>query len=178
MQRIFSLVSQPLQLVHASLWPAYADAHARGDGHFIRKTFGRSLGVTLVAALIGVTTIQLVFPRLVQLFSAGHLAPPVGLVIAYATWVVVESIGYAVSMLLNGRDLLRPQIAMASVFVPLCVIGMAVAVGPFGVAGVPIALALAHVLSTELPLLTVFRRRCLPAATGPALRVVEPERST
>ncbi len=176
-QRIFSLVSQPLQLVHASLWPAYADAHARGDTHFIRKAFGGSLTVTLVAALVGVTTIQLYFPQFVHFFSAGHLAPPMALVIAYATWVVIESVGYAVAMLLNGRDLLRPQIAMACAFVPLSVIVMTVAIGPFGVAGVPIALLLAHLLSTELPLLTVLRRRCLPAATEPALRVAEPERT-
>lgn len=177
-QRIFSLVSQPLQLVHASLWPAYADAHARGDAYFIRKTFGRSLAVTLIAALVGVTTIQLFFPQFAHVFAAGHLEPPAALVIGYATWVVIESIGFAVSMLLNGRDVLRPQVAMASAYVPLSIIVMTVAVGPFGVAGVPIALALAHVLSTELLLLTVFRRRCLPQATVPGHQDMEAGRTS
>ena len=50
---MFMLVTGPLSMVNAPLWGGYADAYARGDFGYIRKTLHRSLLLTFLFCNIG-----------------------------------------------------------------------------------------------------------------------------
>ncbi len=49
-QKLFQLATQPMSMLNAPLWGAYADAHARNEKQFIRKTLKRSMIITGIYA--------------------------------------------------------------------------------------------------------------------------------
>lgn len=163
-QRIFSLVSLPLMVLNASLWPAYADANARDDREFIRKTVGRAMLATSGLAAIGATIVTLARNDIVGLFSAGQLAPGTTLIVWFAVWTIFDAVGTAIGMYLNGRSLLAPQVVISSLFTLGGIAGMIFAVRHTGLVGVPVATTVSWLVFVAVPLLTVYRRKCMPAA--------------
>lgn len=163
-QRIFSLVSLPLMVLNASLWPAYADANARGDHDFIRTTVGRSMLATSALAAIGVAIVTLAHNEIVDFFSAGQLVLTTGLVVGFAAWTVLDAVGTAIGMYLNSRGLLGPQVITSSLFTVGSIAGMILAVRYGGLVGVPVATMASWIVFVALPLLTVYRSRCMPVA--------------
>jgi O-antigen/teichoic acid export membrane protein len=133
------------------LWPAYADAYARGDGHWIRKTLVTSLSATALAtAVLG--GILVAFSRSLTLMWVG---PGVGYSLALfavcAGWAVFKAAGNALAMFLNGIGWIGFQ-ALLGVLFAVAVIPLKVLfAGQFGVLGVPLALTLAYVVIIAVP---------------------------
>lgn len=118
-QRLFGLVAMVVGIGLAPLWPAYADARARGDYGWIRKTFWRSLLATAVVA--GVLSIVLAFlAGPIAARWVGHaITPPASLVTAFAAWSFVLACGMAFSYFWNGMHMLRLQAAIGLLFVSI-----------------------------------------------------------
>jgi len=116
-QRLFGLVGMVLGIVLAPLWPAYADARARGDDAWIRSTLWRSLiGTVLVAGVLS-TTIAFLAGPIMSRWVGPSVSPPSSLVAAFAVWSFVLSCGMAFSYFWNGMHMLRLQAILGLVFV-------------------------------------------------------------
>lgn len=109
-QRIFQFATQPLHIVNAPLWAAYADAKGHGDHAFIRRTLKRSLALniafsfTVGALLIGFGS------SLIKYWTKGAVEVPTILILVYAAWAVFDVTASSFAMFLNGVGLLRPQV--------------------------------------------------------------------
>ena len=125
-QRLFGLVAMVVGIGLAPLWPAYADARARGDYAWIRKTFRRSLFATAVVA--GVLSIGLAFLAgpISARWVGNAINPPASLVTAFAAWSFVLACGMAFSYFWNGMHMLRLQAVLGGMFV---LVGLPVKVG-------------------------------------------------
>jgi O-antigen/teichoic acid export membrane protein len=114
-QRLFQFVYQPLTMVNAPLWGAYADAYARGDGVFIGTTLRKSLLLTFLMSLTGVSILLLLGDWMLRYWTHGKIVVSFGLIIAFAAWTVFDSVLAAFAMFLNGCRILRPQVIAAIV---------------------------------------------------------------
>lgn len=116
-QRLFQFASQPVAILSAPLWPAYADAHATGDQPYIRRLFFRSM---LMAAAVGsllILPIVIFSPALFALLVENEITVPKSLVIVYAVWVMLEIFGTTFAMFLNGMGIVRIQALLAGLYV-------------------------------------------------------------
>jgi O-antigen/teichoic acid export membrane protein len=87
------------------LWPAYADAHARGDSGWIRLTLRRSRRLVLIVQAPAVGAAGLSLPWLVAVWTRGRLRPSPAEACATAAFVIFVSLTtvYAIPLLACGR---------------------------------------------------------------------------
>ena len=134
-------------LLFPALWPAYAEAHARGDAAWIRRTYQRTARATL-ALNLGCAAVLVGCGRSVICWWAGFAAvPPRSLLYAMAAWSVIGGITMVQSCLLAALNRTRVQ-AMLSVIAA----GMNVAISIFLVTRIG---SLGVILGTIISYLTV-----------------------
>lgn len=157
-QRLFQFVSVPLTVVNNPLWGSYAEAKAKGDKGFIRKTLKRSLSGTAFSALVASGLLFWFAPEVIDRWLGGNLRVPVGLLSAYAVWVVMESTGSALAMFLNGVGEIRSQAVMVVAFCLMALPLKLILTYHYGVAAVVWAAVLSYFLYMSAYLL-IFGRR-------------------
>lgn len=122
-QRMFQLATQPMSMLNAPLWGAYADAHARGDKEFIRKTLARSLLLTSSYAIAVAATLLAFGEQIVIAWTGNSIKFSFGLLLAYGCWAVLEAVGNAFAMFLNGCNIVHPQVVavctLCAISIPL-----------------------------------------------------------
>ena len=161
MQRLFQLITYPLAIVNAPLWPAYADALARADKAFIRKTFRRSLIYTFSFAVLAAIGLCVLREPIQALWIGKGVILPTELVFLVAAWTVVEATGNAFAMYLNGMHIIKPQLYVNLFFIVLSLTLKYFAITNFGLVGIPAAALIAYLIAVILPYLTVFRAKVL-----------------
>lgn len=96
------------------LWPAYADALARGDLPWVLRILRRSLIATTAVALVGATVLALAGGRMVDLWSRGRVHPHASLLIGLGLWLILGTAGNALAMFLNAAHIVRMQVVCAT----------------------------------------------------------------
>jgi len=95
------------------LWPAYREALSRGDVDWVRRTFRRSIWLSLsVAGVISAVLVGIGLP-LIAAWVGTAVQPSFGLVLAVGVWTTLSAVGTAISMLLNGAQVMRFQVITA-----------------------------------------------------------------
>ena len=156
-QRLFQLVSVPLNLINAPLWPAYSDAIARDDVAFIKLTLKRSMSLTAIAAVFAVFAIMIFRNEIVSVWFGRHLDISATLILLAGLMVALESTGNCFAMYLNGLHILRPQIIVALTFILLSVPIKYIMINRFGIEGVVAATIVCYIICVIIPYSTVFR---------------------
>jgi len=134
-QRLFQFVAQPLGMMNAPLWGAYADAHARGDKNFIRRTLKRSMLLTAACAVIGGGLLLVASPRLLKWWTLGAISVPVDFVAVFFIWTVCSALGNAFAMMLNGCGVVREQVITVLLLTAMALPVKLIFLGLFGITG-------------------------------------------
>jgi O-antigen/teichoic acid export membrane protein len=154
--RLFQFVSQPLAMINAPLWGAYADAHSKNDMGFIKKTLTASLLLTFVMATAAGLLLYALGPWLISLWTRDLVVAPTYLLAAVAVWTVMDCCGGALGMFLNGMNIVKQQVMVVSIFcllvLPLKVIGAS----EIGLIAIPVAAILTYALTHGLMYGVVF----------------------
>lgn len=151
-EKLFSLIAMALAMMLAPLWPAYGEALARGDMLWVRRAFGRSLLIALSVGSILSLGLAIAAPTLLSYWVGRPVDPPLLLLIGLALWKVIEAGGNAVAMLLNGANIVRPQIIIAVLTGVCALVLKIVLVGHIGVSGAVWATIIAFSLIGIVPL--------------------------
>ncbi len=106
-QRILSAFLVIVSLLVTPLWPAYGEALARGDGHWVRRTYYRSLVLTFAAAGIPLTIAAVFAPKLTGLISSHTIAAGSGMAGGVAVLCFCIALRHTISMMVNGCGYLR-----------------------------------------------------------------------
>ncbi len=146
-QRLFQFATQPLSIMNAPLWAAYADAHVRNDRLFIRKTLKKSMFITLAGATLGAMLLLVFHPWLIEKWTHGTIVVPLLFVATYAVWVSLEACGSAFAMFLNGTGIVKPQISVVTLFVVLVIPMKLALVGSMGLVALPFSAIVAYIIS-------------------------------
>ncbi len=112
--RVVSFGSALQVLVFPALWPAYAEAHARGDIPWIRRTFAITMRTTIVLNVAWAVFLA-AFGRLgIRLWAGPAAVPPRPLLLAMAFWSIIAGFMTAQSCFLAALNRTRVQ-ALASI---------------------------------------------------------------
>ncbi len=118
-QRLFQFISQPLSIINNPFWGAYADAHARGDKLFIKKTLFRSVVLTGIISLLVGLVFLFFGVHIIKTWSADSIIPSFGLILVFFIWTNIETIGNAFAMMLNGCGVVGIQVVAVLIFITL-----------------------------------------------------------
>lgn len=138
-QRLFQFVTQPLAIVNMPLWGAYADAYARGDSVFIRRTLKASMALTLGGSVLGVGALLLTSEWVLHYWTRGNVEVPALIMGLVGGWTVLECCGVAFAMFLNGVQVVRPQVVVVIAFCALVLPLKIVGVEHLGLIAIPLA---------------------------------------
>lgn len=106
--RIFGLISQVHWMAIAPLWPAYAEAQARGDYIWMRTAYTRSFLVTLGVFVPGLALTASLTPQLAAFWTGNPIAELTPILIGVtAFWFGLQLIGQPPATLLNGLGRIR-----------------------------------------------------------------------
>lgn len=157
-QRLTQFISQPLLILNAPLWPAYADAYFRGDKAFIQKTFKRNFIFTLLISSTGAIFLIFSGSSLAQYWTKNEISPDHKLLLTMAIWMILFDAGNSLGTLLNGIGVIKQQVWVVSCFILLALplkywLGLS-----NGAAGVIFAGILAYSISTALGYGLIFRK--------------------
>jgi len=158
-QRLFMLVSQPLYILNAPLWPAYADALHRGDHKDVRRTLRRSMLGTLGISVAGGLLLLVIGPHAWAAVTGKVVIYSGGLMAGFALWSITESVSNAWGMYLNAAHLLREQAITMTVVAVTAILAKVVVLYVGSVAAVPIVGAVVYTGFQLLFYAGVFRRR-------------------
>lgn len=157
-QKLFQLVSIPVNIVNAPLWGAYADAHAQGDTQFIRKTLRISLLGTLAVSSVLSVMVYLASDLLIELWIKKQIEVSGTLLLGFAVWRVLESLGNSFSMALNGMHIVKLQVISVLMLCALVVPLKLYFTPLYGAQAVIWCTIVAYTLSTVLFYLFTFRK--------------------
>lgn len=160
-QRIFHFASMPLSIINAPLWPAYADAHARGDKVFIKKTLRKSMLMTFAASTLAAIILLAVHPWLIQSWTQGAITAAIGFVALFAVWTILESCGNAFAMFLNGTGVIGLQVKVTTVFVLVALPLKMVLVQYFGITGIIASTIFAYITCVVAVYAYIFKNEIL-----------------
>ncbi len=150
--RLFNLIPSLLGMVSGPLWPAYADAMARSDGPWVRRTFLRIIGIGMAATTM-LTIVLVVFGnRILAVWVGPQIQASIPLLIVFGILCVLNAFVTPVSFLLNGLAKIKIQVV---VFMAMSVVNLTLSiffVKHFGIIGAALGSVVANALVVVLPL--------------------------
>lgn len=160
-QRLFQLATQPMSMLNAPLWGAYADAHARGEKQFIRKTLKKSLITTFSYALIVSIVIVSFGESIIRVWTGNLILIPYILLIAYGCWAILEVTGNSLAMFLNGCGIVKQQVITVLVFSTVSIAVKFYMVTTYGLEGMIIGAVVTYLIITSSAYGWFFRKKLL-----------------
>lgn len=157
-QRMFQIVTQPISILNAPLWSAYADAHARGEKSFIRKTLRNSIRNTFLYTGVTVSMLVASGEGLISMWTSGEIRAETTLIFTFGVWAIIEALGNALAMFLNGCNVIRQQV-IAVIF--LCSLALPIKIfllANYGIAAMIAGFTIVYVLNFSILYGFIFRR--------------------
>ncbi len=150
--RLFGMVNAFLVLCSAALLPAYADAAARSDRLWIRKTFFRAASLGTSVTLATVVILVLFCNPILALWIAPNVRAPLPLLFTLAAQCLINAYLQPLCFLLNGVGQFRQQ-AISAVLMAILNLGLSIFfVRQFGIVGAVLGTVLALIMTQVVPL--------------------------
>jgi len=136
------------------LWPAYAEAMARGDWPWIRQTFHRTLVYGTGVATLVTLVLSLLAEPVIRIWTRGIVTPQPILVWLIATWTWLALWGNLFAFLENGIGRIRIQVILGLLMAVVNLVLSVLWVQQFEVIGVIAATVVAYgaVVAWVIPL--------------------------
>ena len=140
-QRVLNLFTVVANAALLPIWPAYAEARAREDWAWIRRTLWRSVGIVNLLAVAPMIAIGPFVPKIIGWWTRGEaVLPPSSLVWLLIAWnalvVVQQPFGY----LLSGISKLRRPTIYSFLSTGIALVAIFKFLPKYGVSGVPLGL--------------------------------------
>ena len=151
--QMFNMVTTVIGMGLSPLWPAYGEAIARGDHYWVKRTLIKSVIISVIAATVASGILLLMGNILLKVWVGNIIFPSICLMLCIGIWKVVETGGNAVAMFLNGANVVRVQIILATTMGAAAILFKFCLVPRFGLVGIPLATIVAYLLFTVIPLI-------------------------
>jgi O-antigen/teichoic acid export membrane protein len=100
--RLYQLLLLPATMLVAPLWPAYGEAHARGDGAWVARTLWRSTLASLGIAALGSVVFWFVGGWFVRVWTHGTVEAPRHVLLPLGLSACLTAVGASLGTFLNG----------------------------------------------------------------------------
>ncbi len=156
--RVVGLAAILQSLIFPALWPAYAEAYARRDFLWIRRTFAATMKGTIALNTICVVMLVLFGRSLIRLWAGPAAVPTNALLLAMGIWAVINGFMSVESCLLAALNRTREQAALSVIAAALNIalsLWLVHRIGSLGVIGGTI---LSYLLVLVVPQTLIVRR--------------------
>ena len=156
--RLFSIFTVVLTFFLGPLWPAYAEARARGDVAWVKRTLRRSMIVSIAFNILAALVLVFAGRWIIQLWVKGAVAPTKTLMVAFALYLIVTGLHAPLSYLLNGLSIVRFQLVC---WIAMAVSNLALSIWLtklYGVPGVVFGTVIANFVCFVIPSAWFVRR--------------------
>jgi O-antigen/teichoic acid export membrane protein len=151
--KLFQLLLLPATLLVAPLWPAYSEAHARGDAAWVVRTLWRSTLASVGVALLGCAVLVLFGDSLVRVWTHGTIRSPLSVLLPLGAGACFTALATTLGTFLNGIGKSRAY-AICAFAMAVVSFGLKWLLFPrWGVAGVAWSTVIGYGLCMALPLL-------------------------
>lgn len=149
--KLFGLISILAAMLLKPLWPAYCEAHARGDTVWIKKTLKRSLQTALLVSSLVAGIFLILGQWLIFEWTNHRISVALPLLISFGVWSILQSIGSSFSMLLNGLHVIKFQVVIGCIFALITIILKILLIQDVGVFGVVLITATVYTFVALIP---------------------------
>lgn len=161
--RVVGLCAVLQGLVFPALWPAYADAHARGDMAWVRRTFWLTMKTTLALNLLFALLLLAVGRPVIRVWAGAGAVPSYPLLGMMALWAVVSGAMTVESCVLAALNRTRAQGALSVVAAALNLGLSVLLVQRIGAVGVIAGTVLSYIVVLIVPQSLIVRRVLSPS---------------
>jgi O-antigen/teichoic acid export membrane protein len=176
--KVLSVPMTLLSLFWSSLWPAYAEAYARNDLHWIRRTLRRSWRLVALGPAPVVMALGFCTPWIVTAWTGGRLHPSMAEACATALFVVVTSLLLVYTMPLFACGRAKLPAVVLPIMGTLAFVPLIVPTAKLPVAGVPLWVAGCEVVALATFVMDSLRGPALKSSPIQPTSPVEVERET
>jgi O-antigen/teichoic acid export membrane protein len=155
--RIGQAISVPLYTLNNPLWAAYADAYARRDIRFVRRTLKSSLLATFAVAVMAAALLLWGREWISRILTHGTIEVPPVFFATFLIWTILGAVGNSLALYLNGTQVFRPQVICILLFILVSLPLKIFAASAFGLTGLVCGAIMAYSVTVVLPYLTIFR---------------------
>lgn len=138
-------------LAFPALWPAYAEAQARGDVAWIRRTYSTTMKATLALNLAFAVCVLILGRSAIRYWAGPSAVPPYLLLLAMTFWSVLSGCMTVQSCLLAALNRTRLQAILSVIAAALNIILSIFLVTRIGSLGVILATISSYVLVLVVP---------------------------
>ena len=143
-QRVFNVFQMFQNAFLLPLWPAYADAKAKGDWLWAGRTLRRSLVATAGVAIIPMIGVTFVMRPLIRLWVGDAGLPTQGLVVALLLWNIVVAAQQPFGFFLAGVSEVKRNTLFSLLTAASAGVLMPLLARPFGVNGIVLGLVIGN----------------------------------
>jgi len=156
--KLSTLPAMLIGLVVVAQWPAYGEALTRGDSGWIRRTFIRTLRLSLIFAVPFALILLIWGNTLIRIWAGPEVVPSTELLVGITVWSVLLVLGNVTAALLNGLHIVKFQAINALLMATANILISIYLVGKIGVAGAILGTISAYTVFTLLPCWYYIRR--------------------
>ena len=149
--RVVGLAAVAQGLAFPALWPAYAEAYAKGDLAWMRSTFRTTMRATLIFNLGFALVLLAAGKSLIRWWAGSVAVPSTGLLAAMALWVVISGCMTVESCLLAAVNRTRVQGVLSIVAAALNISLSIFLVQQIGAVGVIVGTIASYLLVLVVP---------------------------
>lgn len=165
--KLFLIPTTLITLALMPLWPAYREAITRGDGPWVRLTFRRSLQLVFAIGIPSSVVLVVLSDPLIRLWVGNVVQLPFMLIVGVGIWTILSGVGSACAMLLNGAQVIRFQVIVASIMAVSNIILSILLTQRIGVAGVVWGSVIAYTMFSLIPIVLYLPRLYARLESGP-----------
>jgi O-antigen/teichoic acid export membrane protein len=112
--KLFLIVPMLSSLILTPLWPAYREALASGDMQWVKSTFVRSMRWAFFISIPSAVVLVMLGGKIIELWVGQETVPSMDLLLGCGIWLVMMTIGNTLGVFLNGLQLVKIQIIVAT----------------------------------------------------------------
>ncbi len=149
--RLTSFAAVGQSVITPALWPAYAEAFARSDIAWVRRTFYRTMWVTMLVAVAFCLLFGLAGRWIIARWASRAAVPSEHLLLLMCSWVLLNTLMNNTSVILVGKGQIQIQAWISIVAAVLNVVLSVHWVQRVGAAGAILGTIVSYLLVIVLP---------------------------
>ena len=156
--KLFLIVPMLFSLIVTPLWPAYREAIASGDMQWVKRVFISSMRGALLFSIPLAFVLVALGGKIIELWVGPETVPSADLLVGCGIWLVLMTIGNTLGVFLNGLQLIKIQLIVATSSAIMNVLLSIWLIQLVGVTGAVFGSIISYVIFVLLPYFFIIKK--------------------
>jgi len=155
--KLFLIAPMVLSLLYTPLWPAYREAFISGDIQWVKRIFFKSIQWSLLVSIPSAIILFFAGAKIIEIWVGEDSVPSTNLLMGCSIWLIFSCLGAALAVFLNGLEIVKMQIIMATLSGIMNIILSIWLISKIGVAGAVFGSVISYFFFTLIPCFFIIR---------------------